>query len=98
MEESIRNNDRRILELEYRQVITSSTETIISMMSDIKKMLQDKKEEDKWFDIHEASKYANVSASSLRRYYTAGKLKVSNNLGKTLIRKSEIDNFLSGGV
>ena len=81
--------ERRELDVKYRDIT-------LKMLSEILHLLTKKQEEDKWFDIHEASNYANVSPSSLRRYYTAGKLKVSNNLGKTLIRKSEIDNFLSG--
>ena len=76
----------------------NTTDAIISMLHDIKGLLtqnQEQKEEE-YLDIHQASKYANVSSSTIRRYYQSGKLAVSNSFGKTLIKKSDIDNFIQG--
>ena len=75
-----------------------TTEAIISMLHDIKGLLtqnQEQKEEE-YLDIHQASKYANVSSSTIRRYYQRGKLAVSNSFGKTLIKKSDIDTIIQG--
>ncbi len=76
----------------------NTTEAIMSMLHDIKGLLtrQEQKTEEEYMDIHQASKYANVSPSTIRRYYKSGRLAVSNNFGKTLIKKSDIDSFIQG--
>ena len=67
---------------------------IIEMLKDIKNLITNKSKEDKWLDINQASNYTNLSKSTIRRYVKNGKLKASNNLGKTLFRKTELENFL----
>ena len=67
---------------------------IIEMLKDIKDSINNKPKEDKWLDINQASNYTNLSKSTIRRYVKMNKLKASNKLGKTLFRKSELENFL----
>ena len=67
---------------------------ILELLKDIKNDINNKPKEDKWLDITQASNYTNLSKSTLRRYIKDGKVKASNNLGKTLLRKSELENFL----
>ena len=64
------------------------------MLKDIKALITKQPKEDKWLDLNQASNYTNLSKSTLRRYIKDGKVKASNNLGKTLLRKSELENFL----
>jgi len=67
---------------------------IVEMLKDIKALITKQPKEDKWLDLNQASNYTNLSKSTLRRYIKDGKVKASNNLGKTLLRKSELENFL----
>ena len=67
---------------------------IIELLKDIKGLITKQPKEDKWLDLNQASNYTNLSKSTLRRYIKDGKVKASNNLGKTLLRKSELENFL----
>ena len=67
---------------------------IMEMLKDIKNLITNKSKEDKWLDINQASNYTNLSKSTIRRYVKMNKLKASNKLGKTLFRKSELENFL----
>ena len=67
---------------------------IIEMLKDIKNLITNKSKDDKWLDINQASNYTNLSKSTIRRYVKMNKLKASNKLGKTLFRKSELENFL----
>lgn len=67
---------------------------ILELLKDIKGLITKQPKEDKWLDIHQASNYTSLSKSTLRRYVKDGKVKASNNLGKTLFRKTELENFL----
>ena len=67
---------------------------ILELLKDIKGLITKQPKEDKWLDIHQASNYTNLSKSTIRRYVKMNKLKASNKLGKTLFRKSELENFL----
>ena len=67
---------------------------IMEMLKDIKNLITNKSKEDKWLDINQACEYTNLLKSTIRRYVKIGKLKASNNLGKTLFRKTELENFL----
>ena len=67
---------------------------IMEMLKDIKNLITNKSKDDKWLDINQASNYTNLSKSTIRRYVKMNKLKASNKLGKTLFRKSELENFL----
>ena len=67
---------------------------IVEMLKDIKALITKQPKEDKWLDLNQATNYTNLSKSTLRRYIKDGKVKASNNLGKTLLRKSELENFL----
>ena len=67
---------------------------ILELLKDIKNHLNRQPKEDKWLDISQASNYTNLSKSTIRRYIKKDKIKASTKLGKTLIRKSELENFL----
>ena len=68
---------------------------IIEMLKDIKSLIVGKETNDKWLDINEASKYTSLSKVTLRRNVASGKLKASNNLGKTLFKQSELESWLN---
>ena len=67
---------------------------IMEMLKDIKNLITNKSKEDKWLDSNQACEYTNLTKGTIRRYVKIGKLKASNNLGKTLFRKTELENFL----
>ena len=50
-----------------------------------------------WIDIKKASLYAGISISTLRRNIRRGLLKASSYQGKTLLRKADLDRWLSNG-
>jgi len=49
---------------------------------------------DKWMDMKEATEYSSLSASTLRRNMDRGTLKGSRKSGKTLFKRSFLDQFL----
>ena len=69
----------------------------IELLKEIKGLLINKPlDTDKWIGIHEASEYCNCSSTTLRRAIKKGDLDASNKLGKTLFKKSSLENFLNG--
>ena len=58
-------------------------------------MLKDKNTANRWIDINEASKYASLSKSTIRRAIKSKQLNASNNTGKTLFRIDDVENWLS---
>ena len=69
---------------------------VVQLLQEIKSLLLGKPKQDKWLNIKEASKYANLSASSLRRAIKDEELPASKTLGKVLIKTSALENWLNG--
>ena len=68
---------------------------IIELLKEIKGLLTNGTEEDKWMDIKNASKYCGLSVQTIRRNYKSRKLRASNTTGKLLFKQSELENWLS---
>jgi len=49
----------------------------------------------RYIDLKECSEYCSVSLSTLRRNILTNKLKASNTTGKTLIKVSDIEEWLN---
>ena len=73
-----------------------SNERVVSLISEIKGLLINKQENDQWRDIKKASKYCDVSCATLRRNVKANKLVASQETGKMLFKKSELEQWLNG--
>ena len=69
---------------------------IVELLKEIKGLIINKPKEDKWMNIKQASKYANVSDSSLRRAISNKQLPASKRLQKVLILKSNLEQWLNG--
>ena len=69
---------------------------IISLLGEIKGLLEGKLKQDRWLNIKEASEYSNLSPATLRRNIKSNKLKASNALGKLLFKESELESWLCG--
>jgi len=69
---------------------------IMSLLGEIKGLLEGKQKEDRWLNIKEACEYSNVSTATIRRNIKSNKLKASNTLGKLLFKESELESWLCG--
>jgi excisionase family DNA binding protein len=76
----------RRIKMEYR---------VIELLKEIKGLLTNGIEEDKWIDIKKASQYCGISTSTIRRNIKDKKLKASSRTGKLLFKQSELENWLS---
>ncbi|MBC8555227.1 MAG: helix-turn-helix domain-containing protein [Candidatus Brocadiales bacterium] len=70
-------------------------EKILCVLSEINSNLQNKLTK-KWLNIREASQYASVSESTIRRAIEKGQLKVSKTTGKLLFKVEWIERWLNG--
>ena len=68
---------------------------VIELLKEIKLLMLGKNKTDRWLDLKQASKYCSLSPATLRRRVKSGKLKASNNLGKMLIKESELERMLN---
>ena len=69
---------------------------VIELLQEIKTMIMGNQIQDKWMDINKASKYCDVSCATLRRNVKANKLVASQETGKMLFKKSELEQWLNG--
>ena len=69
---------------------------IIEMFEEIKTLIMGKPKQEKWIGIKEASEYCGVSTATLRRNISQNKLNASNATGKTLFKKSDLEEWLNG--
>ena len=69
---------------------------LIELLQEIKSLITNKPKPDKWLDIVAASDYCSVSRSTLRRHISQGTLSASNETGKTLFKRSALENWLNG--
>lgn len=67
---------------------------VIELLKDIKSLLVNEENNDKWFDLGQAKEYSQLSKSTLRRYIKSGELKATNRVGKTLLKQSDLESFL----
>ena len=59
-------------------------------------MKKEKKYTDEWMTIKEVKLYLKLSESTIRRYIPRGNLKVSNQTGRILVKRSKVDEWLNG--
>jgi len=69
---------------------------LLELLQEIKSLISNKPKADKWLDIGEAAKYCSVSRSTLRRHILSGSLSASKKTGKTLFKRSALENWLNG--
>ena len=69
---------------------------VIELLEEIKTMIMGNQIQDKWMGINKASKYCDVSCATLRRNVKAQKLVASQETGKMLFKKSELEQWLNG--
>ena len=53
------------------------------------------KKDDSWMDINKASKYCDVHPSTLRRNVKENRLNASQQTGKMLFKKSDLESWLT---
>ena len=59
-------------------------------------MKKEKKYTDEWMTIREIKLYTKLSESTIRRYIQRGNLKVLNQTGRILVKRSKVDEWLNG--
>ena len=59
-------------------------------------MKKEKKYTDEWMTIREIKLYTKLSESTIRRYIQRENLKVSNQTGRILVKRSKVDEWLNG--
>lgn len=59
-------------------------------------MKKEKNYIDEWMTIREIKLYTKLSESTIRRYIQRGNLKVSNQTGRILVKRSKVDEWLNG--
>ena len=69
---------------------------LLELLQEIRSLISNKTASDKWLDIGEAAKYCSVSRSTLRRHILSGSLSASKKTGKTLFKRSALENWLNG--
>jgi len=68
---------------------------IKDQLNRIEKLITEKGLSDKWLSLKQAQEYSGLSQSTLRRQIAKGTLKASHKVGKSLIKRSQIDRFLT---
>ena len=68
---------------------------VIELLQEIKSMMLGEKKQDRWMDINKASKYCDVSCTTLRRNVKENRLSASKKLGKLLFKESELEIWLN---
>ena len=69
---------------------------VIELLQELKSIMMGQPQEEKWMDINKASKYCDVSTQTLRRNVKTERLKASQETGKMLFKKSELEQWLNG--
>ena len=70
---------------------------IIEKLNEILGLLKGKAVPDGWMDITQVSEYSSMSKSSVRRSCQDGRLKYSDQHGKFLCRKSDVERWIENG-
>jgi len=79
-------------------LIYRELEAIKYEINELKKLLETNGMSDKWMSLSEAQDYTGLSQSTLRRLIAKWQLRASRQVGKVLLKRSEIDKFLNKGV
>ena len=68
---------------------------IIERLDKIETLIQEKTQ-DQWLNLIQACDYTSLSASTIRRAVSSGRLKMSKEVGKLMFRKQWLDKWLKG--
>ena len=79
-----------------RNLKPAGLERIESQLDRIERLITQPRKENQWFTLHETSKYAGISESTIRRAVNKGELKVSRTTGRLLFKISKIEEWLNG--
>ena len=66
---------------------------LLEKLDEIKSILTGKTN-DKWLKIDEVCRYSSISDSTIRRAVKRGTLKASNQTGRLLFKRTNVDNWL----
>ena len=66
---------------------------LLEKLDEIKSILTGKTN-DKWLKIDEVCTYSSISDSTIRRAVKRGTLKASNQTGRLLFKRTNVDNWL----
>ena len=70
---------------------------VIEKLNQILALLKGKQPADGWMDIGQVSEYSSLSRSSVRRSCQDGRLKYSDQHGKFLFRRSDVERWIHNG-
>ena len=70
---------------------------IVEKLNEILGLLKGKAVPDGWMDIGQVCEYSSMSRSSVRRSCSDGRLKYSDQHGKFLFRKSDVERWITNG-
>ena len=70
---------------------------IVELLKELKSIVLGKQPQDGWMDIGQVSEYSSMSRSSIRRGCQDGRLKYSDQHGKFLFRKSDVERWIQNG-
>lgn len=68
---------------------------ILETLEELKSLIKTN-HQNKWMNIREVSEYTSVSGSTIRRAIKRGVLKASNQTGRLLFKRIDVDNWLKG--
>lgn len=68
---------------------------IMEMLTEMKEMIQGNIS-DKWMNMKDVCNYTSVSESTIRRAVKRGTLKSSQQTGRLLFKRTDVDNWLKG--
>ena len=70
---------------------------IVEMLKELKDIVLGKQPEDGWMDIKQVAEYSSMSRSSIRRSCQDGRLQYSDQHGKFLFKKSDVERWIHNG-
>ena len=68
---------------------------ILETLEELKSLIKTN-HHNKWMNIREVSEYTSASGSTIRRAIKRGVLKASNQTGRLLFKRIDVDNWLKG--
>ena len=69
---------------------------VVELLKEIKSLITSKPKPEKWVDLKQAADYSNCSKTTLRRNIKNGSLSASNTTGKSILKRSALENWLNG--
>ena len=70
---------------------------IVELLKEIKAIVLGKQPKDNYMDIKQVAEYSSMSRSSIFRSCKDGRLKHSDQHGKFLFKKSDVERWISNG-